>query len=134
MNPRKAWSAAMVAALVFLVALQSGCAWRRARTNIADMYQRIGRVQEGVTTDEQLIGILGSPPNNVIELAGGRSVLLYTFGDQKTEAFNIILLELSRSNIGIDSALFIVENGVVRKMYVSTNSQDLAWQFWPWGD
>ncbi len=121
-------------ALMLFAMSQSGCAWRRARTNVADMYARVDRVLEGSTTSVQLVEILGSPPNNVIELPGNKTLFLYTFGDQKTEAFSLVLIEISRSNIGVDSALFVLENDVVQKMYVSTNSKDLAWQFWPWGD
>lgn len=120
--------------LVVFAVSQSGCAWRRARTNVADMFQRVDRVQPGSTTASELVSILGSPPNNVLELSGNRSVFIYTFGDSKTESFNIILLEITRSNVGIDSALFVLQGDVVEKVYVSTNSKDLAWQFWAWGD
>ena len=98
------------------------------------MYDRVERVQAGSTTASELVSILGSPPNNVIELGGGRSVFIYTFGDSKTESFNIILLEITKSNVGIDSALFVLRNDIVEKVYVSTNSQNLSWQFWAWGD
>ena len=79
--------------------------------------------------------MLGSPPNNVIAVGGGRTVYLYAFGDSKTEGFNIILLEITKSNVGIDSAIFIADrNGVVQESYVSNNSRDLPWEFWAFGD
>ena len=84
--------------------LASGCAWSRARTNIQDFHQRIERVEPGQTKISEVPGILGSPPNNIIPTPDGGSILLYTFGDSRTESFNLLVVNFSRENIGIDSA------------------------------
>lgn len=124
------WSTATILLLVV-----SGCSWQRSRTNVSDLHLRIDRVEAGKTTTAQLFQLLGSPPNNIIALPGGKNVLLYTFGDSKTEAFDLLLVKFAKTNVGIDSALFITDaNGVVEEVSVSTNSQDLEWEFWPFGD
>ena len=122
---------ALVLLLLFSV---GGCAWQRGRTNIADLHNRVDQVQPGTTTSAQLLNILGSPPNNIIALPEGRSILLYTFGDSKTNAFDIIFLRFAKTNVGIDSALFTMKDGVVESTSIGTNSRDLAWEFWPFGD
>ena len=128
-------TAVAVCLLTISASSVSGCLWRRARTNIADLHQRIGKGETGRTTTDELISILGSPPNNVFAIEGGRTVYLYTFGDSKTEGFNLILIEITKSNIGTDSAIFIADqSGVISEMFVSNNSQDLPWEFWAFGD
>ena len=126
---------ALGAVLVFLL-LQTGCVWQRGRTNIADLHERIGQVQVGKTTGSDLIRVLGSPPNNIIQTADGGRVYLYVFGDSKTKGFRFpFFLEISKSNIGVDSALFILDkNDVVSFSSASTNSKDLPWEWWAFGE
>ena len=127
--------AACALAVLAMLLAGPGCLWRRARTNVADLPQRMEGVVEGQTTVSQLEEIMGSPPNNVIQLSGGGAILLYAFGDSKTNGMNLILLEITKTNVGVDSAIFIVDaNNVIQEMTVSNNSQDLEWEFWAFGD
>lgn len=129
--PIRRWGRLAVAC-VWLLTL--GCTFSRTRTNVDDFYDRIDRVVVGKTTAEQLIDILGSPPNNIIDVAAGRRVLLYTFGDAKTSGLTLIVLNITKTNVGIDSAIFIVDpDNVVEEVRYSTNSQGLEWDWWAFG-
>lgn len=123
--------------LLLLLGLVSvtGCTWSRQRTNITDFHKRVAGVVPGETKAQDLPALLGSPPNNILPIAGGGAVLLYTFGDSKTNGFNILIINLSKTNVGIDSAVFISDaKGIVQEVNVSTNSSNLEWEFWPFGD
>jgi hypothetical protein len=121
--------------LPLTLALVTGCTWSRQRTNITDFHARVSAVVPGETKGADLPAILGSPPNNVIPLGDGGAVLLYTFADSKTNGFNIIIINLNKTNVGVDSAVFIIDSqGIVQEVNVSTNSKDLEWEFWPFGD
>ena len=124
-----------VLSLFLLVGVYStGCTFQRQRTNIKDFYNRVAAVVPGETKTNDVPEILGSPPNNIIPLENGGAILLYTFGDAKTGGFNIIILNFGVSNIGIDSAIFISDaKGIVQEVNVSTNSQELTYDWWPFG-
>ncbi|MHC5034526.1 MAG: hypothetical protein ACYTFZ_05785 [Planctomycetota bacterium] len=129
----------LLAVLVLLSCLlagaSAGCSFSRGLTNIEDLHQRIESVVPHETTGAELVEILGSPPNNVLAAAEGKRIWLYTFGDSKTAGLNLIVFAVSRSNIGIDTALFILDkDSVVEEVVCSTNSQDLEWEFWPFGE
>ena len=99
-------------ALVFCV---GGCMFARARTNVRDFHKRAEQVEPGKTRTSELLEIVGSPPNNIIDLPGGKRLFIYTFGDSKTGGFNIVILGMSFSDIGVDSAIFIIDpNGVLK--------------------
>lgn len=115
--------------------LASGCTFNRTKTNLEDFHERIERVEVGVTTSEDLLDILGGPPTNIIDVAGDRRVWLYTFGDSKTSGLTLIVLNISKSNVGIDSAIFILDpDGVVEEARYSRNSEDLDWDWWAFGE
>jgi hypothetical protein len=126
-------AAAIVCSAVLLSA--AGCSFARTRTNLDDFYQRAESVVPGETRIRDLVDILGSPPNNVIPLPDGGQVFLYTFGDAKTAGLDLILFSVSKSNVGVDTAIFTIgKDGVVEEVIYSTNSQKLDWQLWPFGD
>ena len=126
---------AILCLFLFVGVSVTGCMWSRSRTNIKDFYSRVDAVVPGETKTADIPAILGSPPNNIIPLANGGSILLYTFGDAKAHGFNLLIVNFQKTNIGIDTALFITDGqGVVEEVNVSTNSKDLEWQFWPFGD
>lgn len=120
--------------VVILVSGISGCAWNRHQTNQADMLERSAQVVPGQTTAAELEEIAGGPPTSITPI-GDKEAYIYTFGDAKTEALNLILLVISKTNSAIDTAVFLVdENKVVESMKVGTNTEDLPWEFWAFGD
>ena len=119
-------------ALVFLGL--SGCVFARARTNIADFHTRVESVIVGQTRITEVSQLLGSPPNNIIPAADGKTVFLYTFADSKTGGLNLVIFNTRKSNVGVDTALIIFDkNGVVEQVNVSENSKDLEWDWWAFG-
>jgi hypothetical protein len=118
-----------------LALLAGGCSFARVRTNAEDFHERVKAVVPGVTRGEELRAILGSDPNASLDLWGGTGwILVYAFGDSKTAAFNLLLFNVSKTNVGIDSAYFIVDSdGVVQEMFVSDYSKDLPWEWWAFG-
>jgi hypothetical protein len=121
--------------LVFVLAASAfcGCSWSRQKVNVEGFHTKLNAVKVGETKAADLKGIFGTEPNAVIPAPEGR-IHLYNFGDSKTKGFNIIILGFSKTNAGLDSALFFVDaDGVVRDKIVSSNSADLDWEFWPFG-
>ncbi|MEN8184258.1 MAG: hypothetical protein ABFS46_17165 [Myxococcota bacterium] len=125
--------AAAVCALLFLGSTL-GCAWQRQRINIEDPYTRIARVKPGQTTTEELTAILGSEPTNIINIPPDHRGFVYGFGDSKSFLAGLIIFSVQKTNIGLDTAVFVVDSSsVVQEVIHSSNSRDLAWQFWPFG-
>ena len=117
-----------------LIAAVSGCAWNRHQTNQADMVKRSAEVVPGQTTAAELEEIAGGPPTSITPV-GDKEAYVYTFGDAKTEALNLILIVISKTNSAIDTAVFLVdENNVVESMKVGNNTEDLPWEWWSFGD
>ncbi len=111
-----------------------GCAWNRSRTNISDFHDRVEGIVVGKTKIADVPKLVGGPPNNIIPTSDGGQVLLYTFGDSKKNSLNLLIVNFSRTNVGVDSALIIVnKDGVVQQVSVSENSKELTWDYWPFG-
>lgn len=112
----------------------SGCMFSRAVINGPDIRERIARVEPGRTTGNDLERILGTPATSITPVGPGR-VFAWSFGEGKTAGLNLILLNVNKTNLGIDTALFYVdEQDVVRKVSVGQNSRQLPWEWWAFGD
>ncbi len=113
----------------------SGCAWNRVKINDPDAGVRADQVIPGKTKTADLVRIMGSEPNSVMPVKGDRQLYIYNFGDTKTKAFNLILIEIGKSNSRLDSAYFFIDpNGVVERKSVSRNSREVPWEWWAFGD
>lgn len=118
-----------------LAFLTTGCLWARGHINQPDFYERAASIENGVSTEDDVLDALGSYPGTVRELKSGKTLWAYIFGDSKTEGFNMFIVNFQKSNIGIDTALFkFDENGVLEKHWISQNSENLEWETWPFGD
>jgi outer membrane protein assembly factor BamE (lipoprotein component of BamABCDE complex) len=118
-----------------LLLATSACSWNKTVINEADFLTRADQVIVGQTKREQLPEILGSTPLTWIQTDNGSDVYVYTYGQSKTNGFNIILLGISKTNTRIDSAYFVTDkDGVVSKKFVGTNSQDVPFEWWAFGD
>lgn len=119
---------------VLLLPVFGGCAMQRQRINIENPYTRIARVKTGETRVEELAAILGTAPSSIIPVPPDKEGYVYSYGDSKTWTLGMIFLNFSKTNTGIDTAVFVVDrSGVVEKVIHGTNSKDLPWQFWPFG-
>ena len=116
------------------LALGTGCMANRTQINIADLEQRATAVKPGSTTVAQLEQILGGPATSITPI-GEKLLYVYTYGEGKTMGLALIILNISRTNSAIDTALFLVdENDVVEWMKIGTNSSRVGWQWWAFGD
>lgn len=128
MNRRLAF---LTLALVVAVAV-SGCTFHRARLNIEDFNAKASQITPGKTTAGQLVEILGSQPNTILPIEDGNSIYIYYFGDTKTSGLTLIIINLLKTNSGIDSGFFILDkNSVVQRCFVSRNSEEVSWGWWP---
>ena len=121
------WTAAVVAAL-------GGCTWGRQQINQADLENRVAGVVPGQTTAAELEKLAGGPPTSITPI-GQKQLYAYTFGDSKSEALTLLIVNIGKTNTGLDTALFLIdENGIVESSRVGTNSKDLPWEWWAFGD
>jgi len=124
----------VVAAVGALVIVLGGCSFNRAQINQADLAKRVSGVVPGQTTAAELESMAGGPPTSITPI-GNKRLYAYTFGDAKTAALSLLIVNISKTNSGIDTALFLIdENGVVESAGVGKNSEDLPWQWWAFGN
>ena len=125
---------ARLACLALLLAA-SACSWSKTVINEPDFLARADNVVVGQTTRQQLSDLIGGTPLTWIETGDGREVYVYTYGTTKAKGFNMILLGISKANTRIDTAYFVIgKDGVVSNKFVGTNSRDVPWEWWAFGD
>lgn len=123
--------AAIVSMAVMAMAL-GGCTWNRQQINQADLQRRMADVVVGQTTAAELEQAIGTPTS--ITPIGRNQLYAYTFGDSKTEALTLLIINIGKTNTGLDTALFLIdENGVVQDSRIGKNSKDLPWEWWAFG-
>lgn len=121
----------IVLCLLLCVAL-SGCMFGRNKINVEEFHVKAGQIVPGKTTANEVLDIIGSPPNAILQLGKGERAYVYTFGDAKTGGLNLIVFNTRKTNTGIDSAYFFLdENDVIKSKIVSNYSEDLTWDWWP---
>ena len=122
-----------LAAAVVVMAL-GGCSWGRQQINQADLERRVAGVVPGQTTAAELEQMAGGPPTSITPI-GQKLLYAYTYGDSKSEALTLLIINIGKTHTGLDTALFLIdENGVVESSRVGTTSQDLPWEWWAFGD
>lgn len=122
-----------LAAAVVVMAL-GGCTWGRQQINQADLERRVAGVVPGQTTVAELEQMAGGPPTSITPI-GQKQLYAYTYGDSKSEALTLLIINIGKTNTGLDTALFLIDqNGVVESARVGTNSEDLPWEWWAFGD
>jgi hypothetical protein len=122
-----------LAAAVVVIAL-GGCTWGRQQINQADLERRVAGVVPGQTTVAELEQMAGGPPTSITPI-GQKQLYAYTYGDSKSEALTLLIINIGKTNTGLDTALFLIDqNGVVESARVGTNSEDLPWEWWAFGD
>lgn len=118
-----------------LVAAIGGCSFNRQQINHADLPDRVSGVVPGQTTLAELEKMAGGPATSITPVGDNKRLYTYTFGDSKTGGLFLILLTISKTNTGIDTASFLVnQDDIVEAVQVGKNSEDLPWQWWAFGD
>jgi hypothetical protein len=112
----------------------SGCGFNRQQINHADLPEQVSGVVPGQTTLAELEQMVGGPATAVTPVGDGKSLYTYTFGDSKTKGLYLVLLNISKTNTGIDTASFLVnQDNIVEAVQVGKNSEDLPWEWWAFG-
>lgn len=131
--PSLRWTVRLAGAALLLAT--SACSWSKTVINEPDFIARADKVVVGQTRREQLPEILGSTPLTWIQTDAGNDIYVYTYGQTKTKGFNMILLGISKSNTRIDAAWFVTDkDGIVSRKFVGTNSRDVPFEWWAFGD
>jgi hypothetical protein len=114
--------------------LAGGCMWSRVKINSADVTSRAGAVKPQVTKAQDLQKLVGQPPSNILPLKSGKQIYVYTCGESKTKAFDIILVSVSKTNTRMDSTYVLVnEQGVVEAVETGAASE-IPWEWWAFGE
>jgi len=76
----------------------------------------------------------GGPPTSITPI-GAKRLYACTYGDAKTEAPTLPIVNVGKTDLGLDPALFLIdENDVVEFARVGRNSADLPWEWWAFGE
>ena len=112
-----------------------GCTFSRAQINAADLEQRVANVVPGTTHIEEVERMIGGPATSITPVSTDRLLYAWTFGDSKTAGLTLILINIMKTNSGIDTALFLVDDqGVVEEAKIGQNHKEVGWQWWAFGD
>ncbi|MHC4943752.1 MAG: hypothetical protein ACYTG7_12115 [Planctomycetota bacterium] len=124
-----------ILAALTLAFLLSGCMFARQKINIENFHAKAETIVPGKTKAKELTEILGSQPNAIIDTPEGKKIFAYTFGEAKTKGLTLILFNVRKTNLGIDTAYFFIDkNNVVEEKIISTNSKEIPWEWWAFGD
>jgi len=130
---RLIWASTLVVAL--LAPGVGGCTFSRAQINAADLEQRVANVVPGKTHIEEVERMIGGPATSVTPVGSDHLLYAWTFGDSKTAGLTLILINIMKTNSGIDTALFLVDQGgVVEEAKIGQNHKEVGWQWWAFGD
>jgi hypothetical protein len=130
---RLTWASMLVIAL--LAPGVEGCTFSRAQINAADLERRVANVVPGKTHVEEVERMIGGPATSITPVSSDRLLYAWTFGDSKTAGLTLILINIMKTNSGIDTALFLVdEEGVIEEAKIGQNHKEVGWQWWAFGD
>lgn len=125
----------VVPVLLLLPLFLGACTFARQKINVEQFHEKAELVVPGETKADELVDILGSPPNAILPLKEGKKVYVYTFGQGKTKGLTLILFNVSKTNVGIDSGYFFIDrNDTVEEKVISNNSREVPWEWWAFGD
>lgn len=122
-------AAAARAALVLLAASLGGCAFTRGDLGLPFQPADLSAIKQGQSTVPEVVAALGAP-NEIIRLNQGRQAFHYYHYAMKHET----LLVFSRVNFASDQLyVFFDAQGVVERVLFSNRTDQLEFQFWPFG-
>jgi len=121
----------LITALCFCVVLTfaAGCSFSREFINDPNLPANTTSLEVGSSTQQDLLELLGAP-NSVIPLGESRNMFIYSFGNSKKAGLSLLIVSFSKTNKGLDTAVFILEDEIIADMYVSNNSEYIPWEWW----
>ena len=127
------WKVLGVALMNCVLLFANGCIWTRAKVNDAAVCERAKAIVPWKTRTEQLPALLGVVPSTIIPLRDGRQVLVFAYGDAKTEGISLMVVTLTKTNSAFSAVYVLVDaQGVVERVQTAPQ-RELAWETWPFG-
>lgn len=113
---------------VCLLFAAQGCMWSRVKVNDETLPDRLAKVQTGMALKD-VIALARCQPSAILPSKEGR-ILIYNTGDTKTEGLMLILVNVMKTNMSLESTyLFLDANDRVTKI-LRSGSQEPEWEFW----
>jgi outer membrane protein assembly factor BamE (lipoprotein component of BamABCDE complex) len=121
---------AVITCLLWAVLLMpGGCAFSRGELGTAVKAEDIAAIKKGQTTEAQVVALLGAP-DDIREI--GRRELFHYYRYVLKHATVVVF---SRANIASDQVYVLFdERGVVEDVITGDRTDQLKFQFWPFGE
>jgi len=122
----KAIAGPLLWAIVLMVA---GCAFSRGELGTAVKAEDIAAIKKGQTTEAQVVALLGAPDD--IREIGKRELFHY----YRYVLKHATVIVFSRANIASGQVYVLFdEHGVVDEVITGDRTDQLKFQFWPFGE
>jgi outer membrane protein assembly factor BamE (lipoprotein component of BamABCDE complex) len=113
---------------IWLLPATSGCAFSRGDLGVPLNDNGISAIKKGQTTQAQVVALLGAPDS--IQEIGHKEVFHY----YRYALKHGTVLVFSRVNIASDDLyVFFDQDNVVQQVLFGNQTQNLKFQFWPFG-
>lgn len=113
---------------VCLLFAAQGCMWSRVKVNDECLPARLAKVETGMSL-EDVVTFARCQPSAILPSKEGR-ILIYNTGDTKTEGLMLILVNVMKTNMSLESTYFFLDaNDRVVKI-LRSGSQEPEWEFW----
>jgi outer membrane protein assembly factor BamE (lipoprotein component of BamABCDE complex) len=107
----------------------AGCAFSRGELGTALKAEDIAQIKKGQTTEAQVVALLGAPDD--IREIGKRELFHY----YRYVLKHATVVVFSRANIASDQVYVLFdEHGVVDEVITGDRTDQLKFQFWPFGE
>ena len=107
----------------------TGCAFSRGELGTALKAEDIAQIKKGQTTEAQVVALLGAPDD--IREIGKRELFHY----YRYVLKHATVVVFSRANIASDQVYVLFdEHGVVDEVITGDRTDQLKFQFWPFGE
>jgi outer membrane protein assembly factor BamE (lipoprotein component of BamABCDE complex) len=117
-----------LAAWLLIAFLVAGCAFSRGDLGTAIKADDLAQIKKGQTTEAQVVALLGAPDE--IREIGKRSLFHYFRYTLK----HATVFVFSRANIASDEVYVLFdERGVADQVIAGNRTDQLKFQFWPFG-
>ena len=110
--------------IFFCVLILSGCATAGKKVDRA----KLDKIKEGVTTEQEVIGLLGNPSMKTLD-SGGKTIMLYNYAKIKNKAVNFVpIVNLFAGGLDMKQQMLTVligTDGKVEKYTFNDSDSDI---------
>lgn len=105
-----------------------GCMWSRVKINDESLPTRLAKVGKGMSL-EDVITLARCQPSAILPSKEGR-ILIYNTGDTKTEGLMLILVNVMKTNMSLNSTYFFLDSEDRVTRVLRSGGQEPEWEFW----